>query len=330
MHMTQHNIEVSADVQTAFSLCRDVEQWPQIFPPCEKVTLIQFDGHLQEFEITAYAHGTPHTWRSKRTLHPDINLITFSQVKTPPMIERMEGTWRFFPTENGTLISLEHRFDMRVQDGDTSSNDDGESLQRVLSAIDENSRVELESIRSVLGNRNSLMTRNQLLGNMNGDAVFEEVMTVKANVEQVYYALWRANEWPTLLPYCRSVVMHYDDGYNQELTMELEVDGHVESIRSIRRGVRYESIQYFQPSPPLVLKSHVGEWSLVSTSNGTEIHARHAIVIDKEVLARDWGKATIGDAIERVKHAINTNSVATMGNVKRVLEKNTEELSTNT
>jgi aromatase len=314
MHLMQHQIEIDVGADRAFALIRDVEGWPSIFPPCRSARILEQNGGRQLIEITALANGQPMTWRSERELFPEVRHIAFRQVQPSPLLERMEGSWRFHPLATGTLVVLEHRFAVKARpeglvEGVSTAQ---EAQDFMVRSTDDNSRRELQALKRALEARAA--------GGHPLRTEFEESLTLAAPAEQVYALLQRARDWPDLLPHCRAVDIRYEDERNQEFLMTVEVRGHEERIRTIRRCTPHTSITYFQPEPPPLLEQHVGEWRVEPVPGGVRVVSWHAVALRPERVREMWGDIAPREALRRVEDAINSNSLGTMKAIQARLE----------
>ncbi|WP_437915286.1 SRPBCC family protein [Sorangium sp. So ce302] len=312
MNFYQHTIEVAADVNDAYALSAEVEAWPQIFPPCKGVRVIERTDSSQLVEITALANGKLMTWRSTRELFPEQRAISFRQVQPSPLLRSMEGSWRFFPVQTGTLIVLEHRFEIKpdvrgLVDGVSTPE---EALSFMSKSTDTNSKRELQAIKQALESRTFQGLQSELYGE------FQEEMVIAASPEAVYSLLARAQDWPQVLSHCHDVEMRYDDGQHQEFIMTVDVKGQMEQIRSIRRCTPHASISYFQPEPPPALRRHSGKWLIERVPGGVRVVSWHAVELRPDGMKQVWGDISPGDALARVTKAINDNSRGTMLAIK--------------
>ncbi|WP_437286183.1 aromatase/cyclase [Sorangium sp. So ce406] len=320
MRFHQHTIEVAADVDDAYALSTDVERWPQIFPPCKGAQVIERTDRSQLVEITALANGRLMTWRSIRELSPEQRAISFRQVQPSPLLSAMEGTWRFFPVQTGTLIVLEHRFEVKphvrgLVDGVSTPE---EAMSFMSSSTDTNSKRELQAIKRALESK----TLQGLHGALAGE--FEEELLIAASPEAVYPLLARAQDWPQVLSHCHGVEVRYDDGQYQEFVMTVDVKGQEEHIRSIRQCTPNASISYFQPEPPPVLRRHSGKWLIERAPGGVRVVSWHAVELKPEGVKRLWGDISMSDALTRVSRAINDNSRGTLLAIKERAEERTQ------
>ena len=316
MHFSRHQIEVSAGAEHAYALCLHAERWPEIFPPCKGVRIIEQTERSQLIEISALVSGHLMTWRSRRELQPEARVITSEMVRPPPLLDGMEVTWRFFPLGSGALVVLEHRFSVKaeVRGLVAGVSTPAEALAFMERSIDENSKRELLAMKQALEASKRAGQRSELSGE------FEEELTIAGPIEAVYGLLERVRDWPGLLPHCRAVEVRYDDGRDQEFMMTVDVRGREERLRSIRRCTPTSSITYFQPEPPPVLKRHAGEWLLEPAPGGVRVVSRHTVELRPEGVERVWGDITAREALENVSRAINENSRSTMLAIKARIE----------
>ncbi len=313
MISTTHSIEIDSSKEDAMDMIANVSAWPAVFPPCQRASIIEDKKGRQLIEITALANGVAMTWRSKRVIDLDNNVISFEQVSPSPLLKKMTGEWRFLPTEKGVRVELDHAYEVKndvsglVQD--VATVEDAEAF--ILRSVNENSNKELASIKSALENREKVESRMYDFG---------ESVVIDADKADILEILWRAEKWPEVLPHCSGMEVNYDDGFNQELVMTVDVNNEKEVIRTVRHRRSNYSIEYFQPSPPPALKIHTGEWVLEEKEYGVRVSSLHRVVLNKEGVSNLWGDISEDDAYARVKTAINNNSMQTLEQVKSICE----------
>jgi aromatase len=217
---------------------------------------------------------------------------------------------------DGALLILEHEFEALadvtgIRDGVKTS---AEAEELVAAATDENSLRELAAIRDVLERESGARPAQSLA------AVFECETSIEGSKEDVYQALARISDWPGLLPHCRAIDMHYDDGHDQELTMTVAVGDRTERIRSIRHCDGKSTIRYFQPNPPPALKRHSGEWVVHEQNGAVRVVSRHEVELSPEGARETFGDVPPQDALASVESLIAANSARTLAAVKARVE----------
>lgn len=306
--IVRHALEIESTLEKAFRICAEVEKWPDIFPPCQKVKVIRQDDHSQLIEITAFAGQKTMTWQSERHLDYGSRTILSCQIKPSVLVKSMQCTWRFDPLREGVLLSLEHQFEIKDEVQGLMENiyskEDAQVFMKKV--IHDNTERELWSIKKILESCNA---RDEY------QLDFQEEMVMEAKQGAIYALLRDAKKWPDLLPHCRHVEVLYDDGKNQEFVMAVDVRGEEEKIRSIRKCLDHSSIQYFQPAPPPVLKQHTGEWILKPEKSGTRVVSKHSIRLNPDRVPTVLGDMSVDDALNHVKHAINSNSLTTLQSI---------------
>ncbi len=306
MQLLRHSIEVHCEIDAAFKLCLDVKHWPGYFPHYKRIKILKQSHTHQLIEITAAVDDRVLTWQSARSIDPNSYNIHFRQIKPSPLLKKMEGDWRFYPLQEGILVSLEHQFIVKELHEGMPNGSDAKTIAIDLmeKTIHENSVRELKMFKSIL--ESSPQPENST------STVFYEHLEINKQAPLVYELLRNAKHWPELLPYCTEVDILYDDGLHQEFIMGFNASGQRESIRTIMRCVNNKKISYFQPNPPPILKQHHGWWLIESLANKTRVTAFHQIQLNPKEVKRIWGEIENKEALERIKKIINNNSLLTM------------------
>jgi len=313
MEVTIHSIEINADIDSVYEMCANVLKWPEYFPPCKKARIISEKENVQVIEITAESNETEFTWQSERKLYPDTYSIDFQQSKPSPLVKYMQGVWQMFKLNKGTLLTLEHAFEVKddVEGIVENVRSKEEALQFMHRTIENNSRKELSSIKKIL----------ESVGLGKAEAIFSSGIEIKATAEQVFNLLYNVQDWPQILPHCKKIKMIYEDGRNQEFEMTvIGAQENLEVMRSIRHGYANTTIEYFQPSLPPALQRHEGKWIITEAENGVYLEAWHSIALSEEGVRKLWGEIKMEKAVQLVQQAIEKNSMITMQTLKAYLE----------
>lgn len=155
---------------------------------------------------------------------------------------------------------------------------------------------------------------------------FEFSVEVGAEPERVLRAFWELEDWPSVAPHVREIVVHYGDENAQVLTMHVLTRGRHDRFKSVRYKQR-DTIYYFQPDPPPILNSHHGCWRVTrDEGGGSVVTSRHTIDVNVEAAAGALGsmgeRPGGGDDETRkqVQALIRNNSLQTMLALKARLE----------
>ncbi|MBU2713431.1 SRPBCC family protein [Zooshikella harenae] len=302
----KHEIEVNCPACEAFYFCSQVENWSTYFAPCLKSEVVEQEGNQQQIRLTAWGNDRLFCWQSIRTLDDQKLEITFQQAKPMPLVNNMKGKWCFIAlTDDTCCVELWHEFSIKenisgLVEGVNSTVDAEQFMQKT---IDANSDRELLAIKKCLEQQT-------------WHHEFAEELVVKGDKDIIFQLLREAEYWPALLPHCTQVDMEYNDGEHQIFTMTVQVNGGDEVIRTIRRCADH-AVTYFQPTPPLPLKKHVGSWTLEDTTTGVKINSWHDVVLNPE----HWQalNKTPAEAKQLVAQAINNNSLGTMHAIQQKL-----------
>lgn len=307
MHLYRKSIQIKADIDLAFQLCLDVENWPNHFPPCLKAVVLNQDKNEQLIEITAKVNDKIMTWQSRRFIDYSSRTIKFRQIKPSLLLKSLEGTWRFDTLDDSILISLEHHFDVKDDVAGLVENvhNKADAIAYMLNSGYQNTHKELNALKQALEKssfeESAISTRFQA----------EEI--ISRPIETVYAALWDIKNWPSLLPHCKEIKLLYDDEMYQEFIMNIATQGHTESMRSIRHSPHRRKICFFQPEPPIFLTLHRGEWTLEPLGNTTtRITSLHEIKLNPEKIKQGWPNITLEEALTLVKTNIKKNSLQTI------------------
>lgn len=142
--------------------------------------------------------------------------------------------------------------------------------------------------------------------------------------EEVVEAFWGLEDWPQIAPHVRGIDMHWEDETVQVLTMRVETRGRLDSFRSvrIRQG---DSIFFFQPRPPALLRRHWGWWHVEADGSGTKVISEHwiePVIGEAERFLGSIGEkpASSQEVEQMLAELIQRNSRQTMLALKRRLE----------
>lgn len=145
----EHSIDVESSRDNAFNLVNAVEDWPDIFPPCEAARVVEHDGEWRTIEVTAHVGDDVRTWRSRRRVDTEACKVEFAQEDPFPPIDSMTGYWRVTGTDETSRITLVHEFETS---GATAAAADPpldlDAAERWIRTVcDNNSEKELEAFK---------------------------------------------------------------------------------------------------------------------------------------------------------------------------------------
>lgn len=155
---------------------------------------------------------------------------------------------------------------------------------------------------------------------------FEIEVGIEVPLERVFEGFWDPKRWPEVADHVKKIDTHFEDDLTQVLTMRVETRGRMDSFRTVR--IRHDdSIFYYQPQPPVMLREHYGWWQFTRTSEGTIVTSRHVVSVNHETagdVLKSMGITANGpsEAEDAIRDIIEGNSATTMQAVKNALERN--------
>ncbi|MFG3106244.1 aromatase/cyclase [Streptomyces tendae] len=301
----RHQTAVRAPAAEVYRLIAEVGNWPRIFPPTIHVDHLGHQGNSERIRIWATANGQAKGWTSRRVLDPEGLRIDFRQEVSSPPVAAMGGAWIVEPVDDGaSLVHLLH--DYRAVD------DDPAKLAWIDQAVDRNSRSELAALKA--GVERDVGEDTTL--------VFEDRVRVRGSAEDLYDFVNEAGAWQQRLPHVARVSCVEETPGLQELEMDTRTkDGATHTTKSYRVCLA-DRIFYKQVTLPPLLALHTGHWSFVADGDEVVATSQHTVVIDTEKVETVLGAGTtLAQAKEFARHALGTNSLATLGHAKEYAER---------
>ncbi|WP_157531513.1 MULTISPECIES: aromatase/cyclase [unclassified Kitasatospora] len=304
LHESGHEIKISAPAETVYRLLAEATSWPQVFPPSIYVDHLERGEREERIRIWATAGDTVKNWTSHRTLDPENLRIRFRQEVSTPPVAAMGGAWLIEALPSGeTLVRLDH--DYRAVDAD--------SLGWLDDVVDRNSRTELDSLKAIAESAGAV---DELT------CSFEDTVHIRGAARDVYEFIYRADLWTERLPHVLAVRL--DEPAEGLQTLEMDTrskDGSSHTTKSHRVGLPPYQIAYKQVTLPALITLHTGYWTITPTDDGVTASSQHTFTVDTAKIAGILGAdATVQDAIDFVRTALSTNSLATLGIAKSYAE----------
>lgn len=310
-YRTEHVIDISAKPAAVYDIIADVTRWPWIFGPTILAEQVSRDGANERIKIWATANDEVKAWTSARELDEKNLRIAFRQERSQSPVASMGGVWSFEPVgDNATRVVLSHDF--------AAIGDDPEGIKWIQQAVDRNSHAELGALKSTAE-----------LGDRISELVFsiEDTVPVAGRIDDVYEFIYRAQDWPELVPHVVSVDLREDTPDIQLMTMDTRTPaGHVHTTKSIRICFPSSRIIYKQLEVPPLMTTHIGEWQLTNTPKGPVAIARHTVAIRPAAIPGILGEnATLADARDFLSSALSTNSTTTLKHAMLFAESRTSD-----
>jgi aromatase len=151
--------------------------------------------------------------------------------------------------------------------------------------------------------------------------VFSDSIEIEAAPEVPYQLIWRAEDWPTLLPHVNRIrLLEEREGF-QRFEMETTGAAGLHVTESIRQSDFPREIRYEQLTTPPMLGEHRGRWVFEATPAGVRVTSEHTIRIRPESIEHALGRPySLEEAALLARHFIGNHSVATLKVVKERAE----------
>lgn len=150
MRHTEHTVTVHAPAQLVWEVLTDVEGYARIFPPTERVTVLEESPTHQIARLTVRVSGELQSWVSRRDIDEGRRIIAYQQLEKAPMMGHMGGQWRALPIdESTTQLVLTHDFkSAEPVDGLIAGKFTvAEADERLGAAVEHNSVADLTAVK---------------------------------------------------------------------------------------------------------------------------------------------------------------------------------------
>ncbi|HYN72921.1 MAG TPA: aromatase/cyclase [Nakamurella sp.] len=150
MHHEEHSVTVNAPIDVVWRVLLDVESYADIFPPTQRVDLLEEGDNYQIARLFVLVNGELNSWTSRRDIDADRQVIAYRQLETAPIVGSMGGEWRASAGPDGlTELVLTHDFEVRAAvDGKVAGRFEPAEADRLLcAAVERNSVADLDAVK---------------------------------------------------------------------------------------------------------------------------------------------------------------------------------------
>ncbi|GHD55034.1 aromatase/cyclase [Streptomyces galbus] len=302
-----HTVEVAAPAGVVFAVLADATKLPLYFSPYVHAERLQFDGATERLRLWTLVDGQLKSWTSRRHLDAVRRRIDFRQEPPAAPLTSMSGTLQV--TEHGprrTELQLRYHYGV-----DAARPADRAWAER---AAHDTSRTQLAELKSYAERWNRL-----------DDLVlsFEEAVRVHGPAELVYDFLYRAGDWPDLVPHVTRADLREDTPGVQHMTVETLTEYGCHSTDSVRICFPHAGrIVHKQTVPHVLLEAHTGEWSVVPDERGVTVLAQHSVVLreDGPAAAALGHHGDLARTRRHVREELGRDSRALLAHAKRHAE----------
>lgn len=301
-----HHVRVAAPAGVVYALIADAVRWPLYFSSSVHVERLEFDGERERLRMWHLMDGRLKTWISWRRLDPVARRAEFRQEPPASPLASMGGAVSV--RDRGPHESeLELRYGFSVA-GDLPG--DAAWAQR---AADGDSRTRLADLKRSA----ERWTRLDEL-----TLTFEDSVRIEGPAEPAYDFLYRAGEWPAVVPHVLGADLTEDaPGVQRLVTEELSEDGPHRG-GAVRLCFPHAGrILYKQTATPALLAAHTGEWSLLPDETGATLTAQQSVVLREENITAVLGAhADLAHARRHVRETLGRDARSLLALAKRHAE----------
>jgi aromatase len=271
VHRTRHSVEVAAPAGEVYALLADAVRRPLYCPSVLHVERLDFEGPRERLRSWESAAGDIRSSFTARVRHAHERRIEFFQLRHEAPVETMGGEWTVEESAGGrSVVTVRHEF--------TVVGDRLDDVAWVGLVTDDNAHAELESLRRIV--ESDLSLDDLVLS-------FEESVRVNGPGELVYDFLYRAADWPGLVPRLPRLELTESTPGVQVLDYDVRLpEGAVRTASSVRLCFPHAGrIVHKQTMPAApAAAAHIGEWSVVPDEDGVRVIAQHAVLLDENAV----------------------------------------------
>ncbi|MFI6340954.1 aromatase/cyclase [Streptomyces sp. NPDC050535] len=291
-------VQVAAPAGVVYAALADAVKWPLFFTPSVHVERLEFDGERERLRMWSLVEGQLMSWTSWRHLDPVEHRIEFRQELPAPAAQSMRG---------GLTIHSRgpHRSEVELHSSPATTagalHGDVAWAQRAAG---------LKAFAERWTRLDDLVLS------------FEDSVRVNGPAELVYDFLYRAGDWPELVPHITRVHLTEDLPGIQRMTMETLTEYGAHTTDSVRICFPHAGRIIYKQSPasPL-LAAHTGEWSVTPDETGVTVTSRQNVLLREENTTALLGGGTgLAQARRQVREALGRNCLALLAPAKQHAE----------
>ncbi|MFD0312660.1 aromatase/cyclase [Streptomyces flavalbus] len=302
---TALTVQLAAPAGVVYAVLADAATMPLYFLPCIHVERLHFDGEHERTRMWALMNGQLRSWTSSRHLDPVARRIEFCQQRPGPAPDSIRGVLTVRDRSPHTT-ELELRFGARTPGAPPPP-----AWQSWIAHLDSHSQL------AGLKNFTERWTRLD-------DLVlsFEDSVRINGPAELAYDFLYRAGDWPGLVPHVTAAHLTEDAPGVQRLALQTLTDTGSRATSAVRICFPHAGrIVYKQTACWDLLASHTGEWSVVPDATGVTVTSRQSVVLREEHLTTGPGAGQhLARARRHVRTVLGQNCLALLALAKQHAE----------
>ncbi|MEU9109777.1 Putative polyketide cyclase (plasmid) [Streptomyces xanthophaeus] len=299
-------IRVAAPAGVVYGLIADAVKWPLYFSPTAHVEQLEFDGERERLRMWSLMDGRLKSWISWRHLDPVERRVEFRQELPASPLNSVGGTVTVRPFgPQDTELELLYDFSL---DGDLPA--DVEWSERATDGVSRTNLTDLKGFAERWTRLDDLVLS------------FEESVRINGPAELVYDFLYRAGDWPGLVPHVARVDLTEEAPGVQRMTMEAVTEHGSHTTESVRICFPHAGrIIYKHTTTAPLLEAHTGEWCVAPDETGVTVFAQHNVVLREEDIAAVLGEHVgLAQARWHVREALSRHSLALLEQARKHAE----------
>ncbi|KOV55826.1 aromatase/cyclase [Streptomyces sp. MMG1121] len=286
-----YHVHVSAPAGVVYAVLADAAKLPLYCSQSVHVECLESDGERERLRMWSLVGGQVKSWISWRHLDQVERRLEFRQKLPGSPLDSVRGVLSVRP-EGPHDTELELRYGL----------DDLPDTQWVEQAAGLDIRAQLTQLKSFAERWTRL-----------DDLVlsFEDSIRVHGPAELAYDFLYRAGDWPELVPDVARVAFAEEAPGVQRLTLERLTENGSHTTAAVRICFPHAGrIVYKQTETLPLLAAHTGEWSVVPDETGTTITSKQTVVLREQDITAVLGPgADLADARRQVRATLGRNSL---------------------
>ncbi|MET9819877.1 aromatase/cyclase [Streptomyces sp. NPDC006355] len=304
----QHEVTIAAPAGVVYGLLADAAHWPRYFPSIIHVEQLEFDGRQERHRLWDSVEGQVLSCTSRLTFSPDLRQVEYRHEQPAPPLTSMCGSW--------SVEELDQRHTRLIwRSTFTVAGDDPQDAAWAERTIDTTARLNLNSLRHHAQRWSDL---DELV------LSFEDTVRVNGPAELAYDLLYRARDWPELLPFVSRLDVRESPPGVQLVRMETEAMGGLPAAPTETVRICFPHagrIVFKRTLAPSLLTTHIGEWSVLPDATGATVTAHQCVVLSQEDIEPLLGAgADVPQARRHVRESLGRLSRATLELAKQHAE----------
>ncbi|WP_405791580.1 aromatase/cyclase [Streptomyces sp. NBC_01506] len=297
---------MAAPAGVVYAVLADAANLPLYLSPSIHVERLQSDGERERLRMWSLVGGELKSWTSWRHLDPVRRRIEVRQEPPASPLDSMGGVF-------GIRGEGPHDTELELLYGFSVTDDMPEDLAWVERAADLTARAQLADLKSCAERWTRL---DELM------LSFEDSVRVNGPAELVYDFLYRAGDWPELVPHVTSVDLAEDTPGVQRMSLRTLTGHGSHTTESVRICFPHAGrIIFKQTAPPALLAAHTGEWLVVGDERGVSVSAKQSVVLREENITAVLGEgADLAGARRHVRRELGQDCLSLLALAKQHAE----------